>query len=86
MLRYVVTLILAVGRKIKWMMKLNICMMPLKKILEINYTYGSLKQPMAKNILWRIIILFISRRMGDRAGLFRAKGRLSEGKNILQRK
>ena len=73
MLRYVMTLILAVGRNMKWMMTLNLYLMPLKKILEINYKYGSLKQPMAKNILWRVTIFFISQRMGERGGLFRAK-------------
>ena len=45
MVRYVMTLILAVGRNMKLTMTLNICLMNLKKILEIKYTYGSLKQP-----------------------------------------
>ena len=49
-LRYVVTLILAVGGNMKLVMKLNICM-PLKKILKINYTYGSLKQPTEKYLV-----------------------------------
>ena len=48
MVRYVMTLILAAERNIKLMMTLNICMMPLEKILEINYKYGSLKQPTEK--------------------------------------
>ena len=61
-------------------------MISLKKILEINYKYGSLKQPMVKDILCRVTILFISHILSDRGGLFRAKGRLSEVKNTLQRK
>ena len=75
MVRYVMTMILAVGRKMKWVMTLNICMMPLNKILEINYTHGSLKQPTEKNILWRVTIFFIIQRICDRYGLFIAKGR-----------
>ena len=42
------TLILAARRSMKWKMTLNLWMMPLNKILEINYTYVSLAQPMAK--------------------------------------
>ena len=45
---YVMTLILAVGRNMKWMMKLNLCLIPSDKILEINYTCGYLKQPTKK--------------------------------------
>ena len=66
-------LILAVRRSMKWMITLNLCLMPLKKILEINYTYGSLTQPMAKDILCRVTIIFISQIMDERGGLFRAK-------------
>ena len=44
MVIYVMTLVLAVGRNMKLTMTLNLCLMPLKKILEINYTYGYLKQ------------------------------------------
>ena len=33
------------------MMTLNLCLVPLNKIIEINYTYGSLKQPTEKNIV-----------------------------------
>ena len=73
MVRYVMTLILAVVRNMKFMMTLNLCLIPLKKILEINYTYGSLKQPTKKDILWRVTIIFISQRMSDRDGLFIAK-------------
>ena len=36
------------------MMKLNLYLMPLNKILEIYYTYVSLTQPMAKYILWKL--------------------------------
>ena len=53
-------LILAIGRIMKWMMTLNLCLMPLNKILEINYTYGSLTQPIMKKILWRVnMFLFL---------------------------
>ena len=45
------------------------------KIVEIKYTYASLNQPTAKNILWRVTIILIYKRMGERGGLFRAKGR-----------
>ena len=79
-------LILDVGSNMKWMIKINICLMKLNKILQINYTYKSLNKPMAKNILWNVTILFIYQRTGERGGLFRAKVRLTEGKNILQRK
>ena len=72
MVRYVMTLILSVGSNIKLMMTLNLCMMSLKKILEINYTYGSLKQPTEKYPLEGNNI-FISQRMGDRYGLLIVK-------------
>ena len=48
MVGYLMTLIIAVGRNIKLMMTINLYLMPLKKILDINYTYGSLKQPTKK--------------------------------------
>ena len=79
------TLILAVGSNMKLMMTLNLYLMPLKKILEINYTYGSLKQPTRK-FLWRLTKNIISLKMGDRDGLFIAKGILPEGKNTMQSK
>ena len=42
------------------MMTLNLCMMPLNKILEINYIYGSQTQPIMKKILWRVnMFLFL---------------------------
>ena len=75
MVRYVMTMILAMVRNMKVMMKLNLCMTPLKKVLDINYTYGYLKQPTKKDILWRVTIIFISQRMSDRYGSFIAKGR-----------
>ena len=75
MVRYVMTLILAVGRNMKLMMKLNLCLITLKEILDINYTYGYLEQPTEKNILWRVTIFFISHIMGDIDGLFIAKVR-----------
>ena len=49
--RSVMTLILAVGSNIKWMMTLTLCLMPLYKIIETKYIYRSLRQPMAQNIL-----------------------------------
>ena len=55
------------------MTTLNICLMPLKKILDINYKYGSMKQPMAKHILCRVTILFIYQKMGDRGGVIQIK-------------
>ena len=61
MVRYVMTLILAVGGNMKLMMTLNICLMPLKKILDINYKYGSLKQPTEINTLWRVTIFLFLR-------------------------
>ena len=79
-------LILALGRSMECMTKLNLCLMLLKKILEINYTYGSLPQPMEKNILWKVTITPPPQRMDERGGLFRAKQRRSEGKSIFQRK
>ena len=57
MVRSVMTLILAVGRNMKWTMTLNLCMMFLNKTAEIKYTYGSLNQPMAQKILPFVIIL-----------------------------
>ena len=86
MVRYMMTLIIAMGTNTKWTMTLNICLMILGKIIEINYTYVSLKHPMARNILWRVTILFIYQRISDRGGLSRSKGIWPEGKNILQRK
>ena len=68
MVRFVMTLILAVWRNMEWMKALNICMITSKKILEIHYTYVSLKQPRTNNILWKVIIFFISQRMGERGG------------------
>ena len=60
-LRGMMNMVLAVERSLKWMMPLNIWMMPLKKILEINYTYGSMTQPTAKEILWRVTIYLFLR-------------------------
>ena len=55
------TLILAVGGRMKWIMTLNLCLMPSKKILDINYTYSSLTKQMKKKILWRLTILLFIR-------------------------
>ena len=59
MLIHVMTMILAVGRNMKLMMTLNICMIPLKKILEIKYTYVYLKQPTKKYLVEGNNILFL---------------------------
>ena len=48
MVRYVMTLILDLGRNMKWMMTINICIVPLKKIIEINYKCEYIKRPMVK--------------------------------------
>ena len=63
------------GGSMKWMRTLILCQMSLNKILEINYTCGSLTQPMVKEILWRVAPFFIYQRMYERGGLFRSKGR-----------
>ena len=84
--RCMTTLILAMGRIMKWMITLNICLMPLNKILEINYAYGFLTQPMEKEMFWRVTILFIYQRMDERGGLSRTTQRWTERKNILQSK
>ena len=73
MVMFMMTLILAVGRSMKWIMTLNICLMPLKKIRVIKYTYGSIKHPMVKDILQRVTIFFISQIIDERWGLFRSK-------------
>ena len=75
MLRYLMSLILAVRRNMKLMMTLNLCPMPLKKKLDINYTYGSLEKPLAKEILCGVTILFIAQRMDERGGLSRTTQR-----------
>ena len=74
MLISMMTIIIDLGRNMKWTMTLNLCLVPLNKISKIKYKYGSLNQPMAQNILWRLTILFISQIMGNIGGLFRAKG------------
>ena len=61
MVRYVMTLIIAVGRNLKLIMALNLCMMPLNKIIDINCTHGSLKKSTEKNILWRVTIFLFLR-------------------------
>ena len=75
MVRYVMTIILALGRNMKWIMTLTLCMMPMNKILYIIYIYGSLNQPMDKKILWSVTKLFIYQIMGYRGVLFIVKGR-----------
>ena len=61
MVRCMMTMVLAVGGSMKWMMEINICLIPLKKILEINYTYGSMEKPMAKEILFSVTTFFFIR-------------------------
>ena len=68
------TLILSGGTSMKYMMTLNLFMMPLKKILQINYTYVYLK------VLWRVTLFLFIQRMYEIGGLFRAKQRWTEGK------
>ena len=58
MVRLMITMIIDVVRIMKWIMTLNLWLMLLNKILEINYTYGYLTQPMAREILCRVKILF----------------------------
>ena len=70
--RCMMTLILAVGWSMKWMMSLNICLMPLGNSRDKIYISLSDK-PMAKEILCRVTIFFISQIMDERGGLFRAK-------------
>ena len=60
MVRYVMNLILAVGRNMKLTMTLNLCLMPLNKIIEINYTYGSLKQTTEKYLVEGNNIFYLS--------------------------
>ena len=78
-------LILAVGRSMKRIMTLILCLMTLKKILGINYTYGSLTQPMAKEILWRVSILFIYQRMDERRGVILIKNKMIRRKKYLEK-
>ena len=46
---YVMTMILDVGNDMKWMVILNICLIFLKKLLEINFIDGYLKKNSGKN-------------------------------------
>ena len=48
------------------------------------YIYGSLNQPMAKNILWIVTTLFFYKRMGERGALFRTKWIWAQVKDIVQ--
>ena len=68
MVRCVMTLILVLGRSMKWIITINLRLMALKKILEINYTYVSLTQPTAKYILRRVTILYLFIREWMREG------------------
>ena len=68
MVRYVINLILAVYKNMKWMMTLNICLIISKEILEIYYIYGSLEKPTKKKMLLRVIKLFIYQSTGEIGG------------------
>ena len=61
MVSCMMALILAMGRIMKWMVILNLCLITLNKILYINYTYGYMEKPMAKEILWRVRIFIFLR-------------------------
>ena len=69
------TLILAYGRNMKWVMALTLYLVTLNNILEIIYIYGSLNQLIEKNILLRVTTFIIYKRMCERGGLFKSKGR-----------
>ena len=60
MLISVMTLILAVGKDVKWIMTLTLCLIPLNKILYINiYTWISEQNNAAKDLVKRDNFLFI---------------------------
>ena len=67
------------------MMKLNLYLMPLNKILEIYYTYVSLTQPMAKYILWKLTT-FLFLREWIREGGYSEQNEDDHKKKILQSK
>ena len=71
--RYLMTLILDVGRNMKWSITLNIYLIPLMQIDEIKYSYRDLNQPINQNIVWRVTILFISQRLFEKGCLLRSK-------------
>ena len=54
------TTILDVGRNMELMMKINLCLIPLKKILYINYTYGNLKNQRKKYLVEGNTIFYFS--------------------------
>ena len=83
MVRCMMNLILAVGRSMKWIMTFHICLMPLQTIIEINYTYGSLTQPMAKEILLRVtIFLFLIEWMRE-GGVIKRKMKMTRRKQYI---
>ena len=58
-------MILFVGSNMKWMMKINLCLIPLEK-LDKKYTHGILNQNMAQKVLWRVNnCLFLRHWMGE---------------------
>ena len=66
-------------------MTLTLCLIPLKKSRDKIYIWISEPTNGTKYIV-EVTILFICQRMCGRRVLFREKGRLIKGKNILQRK
>ena len=86
MVRYVMTIILAVRRNTKLMMTLNICLVPLKKILQIKYTYGVSETTNGEKYLveGNNIVYLLHNRL--ERGVIQKKGRCPERKNILQSK
>ena len=70
----VMTLILAVGRNMIWMITLPLCMISLKNIRDKIYIRVSEATDVAKNIVGGNFI-FISQRLDGRGVLFIRKGR-----------
>ena len=54
------------------MITINLFLMPLNKIVDIKYTYGSLNQ-LREKYLFEGKHIFIPQRMVERGGVFRAK-------------
>ena len=73
MVRCMMILIMAAGRNMKWMMTFNLCLIPLNKILGINYTYCYTNQSMVKKILWRVTIFIYLSDNGLERGVIHSK-------------
>ena len=78
------TMILAVGGIMKWIMKLNLCIMPLRKIIDIKYTYGSLTKPILKEKLWRVTIFLFLKECMRKGGYLETNEDDQKGKNIAK--